>query len=72
MSRRRRAHRPPAFPCSAAEMIEFLKSRGFRMVRDGTHCVLRDGNSRTVSVPNHAQIAKGTHYQILRSALDPS
>ncbi|MFJ4771084.1 type II toxin-antitoxin system HicA family toxin [Streptomyces uncialis] len=53
-------------------MINFLKSRGFFMVREGTHCVLRDGRGRTVSVPNHAQIAKGTHYQILRSALDPS
>ncbi|MEU5398049.1 type II toxin-antitoxin system HicA family toxin [Streptomyces sp. NPDC005963] len=51
-------------------MIEFLKRRGFRMIRNGTHCVLRGGGNRMVSVPNHAQIAKGTHYQILRRALD--
>ncbi|GCD98610.1 type II toxin-antitoxin system HicA family toxin [Embleya hyalina] len=66
MTRRvRTAPPPPGYPCSAADLIRFLEGRGFRLVHVATHCKLRDGIGRTVVVPNHAHLAKGTYYRIV-------
>jgi len=54
---------------SARLVIKALKSIGFQITRQsGSHIILvkfSDGNKKTVVVPNHDEIAKGTLLSII-------
>ncbi|MGW9211364.1 type II toxin-antitoxin system HicA family toxin [Embleya sp. NPDC055664] len=63
---------PPGYPCSAVDLIRFLEGHGFHLVRVATHCKLRDGCGRTIVVPNHPHLAKGTYYRIVSQVSRPS
>ena len=67
---------PKLRPLSAAEVCKILATHGFVKARQaGSHIIMRldlpGGDSRTVPVPNHREIAKGTLKSIIaQSALD--
>lgn len=55
--------------CSAREVLAALGRAGFEQVsRRGSHIKLRSRAGRTVIVPNHSEIARGTMRSILRQA----
>lgn len=54
---------------SGAEMIKALGKAGFRKVSQrGSHVKLRNEEGRTVIVPLHQELARGTVGSILRQA----
>ena len=54
---------------SAREVLAALKRAGFEEVsRRGSHIKLRHEDRRTVIVPDHREIARGTMRSILRQA----
>ena len=54
---------------SAREVLAALKRAGFEEVsRRGSHIKLRHEDRRTVIVPEHREIARGTMRSILRQA----
>ena len=54
---------------SAREVLAALKRGGFEEVsRRGSHVKLRHEDRRTVIVPDHREIARGTMRSILRQA----
>jgi predicted RNA binding protein YcfA (HicA-like mRNA interferase family) len=51
------------------KVIRALESAGFSYVRTkGSHAVYRDGNGRTVVIPQHGVVKRGTLASILRQA----
>lgn len=60
----------PSLPVlSGVELISVLQKIGFRQVgQRGSHVKLRDGGGRTVIVPLHRELARGTLSAILRQA----
>ncbi len=60
----------PALPVvSARQTIRALEKVGFAEVsRKGSHVKLRNGSGRTVIVPDHRELARGTLASILRQA----
>lgn len=60
----------PALPVvSARQTIRALAKVGFEEVsRRGSHVKLRNGSGRTVIVPDHRELARGTLASILRQA----
>jgi predicted RNA binding protein YcfA (HicA-like mRNA interferase family) len=51
------------------KVIRALESAGFSYVRTkGSHAVYRDGNGRTVLIPQHGVVKRGTLASILRQA----
>lgn len=67
---------PRLLPLSAREVCAVLQKHGFAKARQaGSHIIMRlelpGGDSRTVPVPNHREIAKGTLKSIVaQSGLD--
>jgi len=67
---------PKLRPLSADEVCRILRQHGFVRVRQaGSHIIMRlnlpEHDSRTVPVPNHREIAKGTLKSIIElSGLD--
>jgi predicted RNA binding protein YcfA (HicA-like mRNA interferase family) len=56
-------------PYAAREVIANLRRAGFEEIsRRGSHAKLRDRDGRTVIVPDHREIARGTMRSILRQA----
>lgn len=56
-------------PCSAREVLAVLRKAGFEQVsKRGSHIKLRSGSGRTVIVPDHTELARGTLRSILRQA----
>lgn len=54
---------------AAREVIANLRRAGFDEIsRRGSHVKLRHGDGRTVIVPDHREIARGTMRSILRQA----
>jgi predicted RNA binding protein YcfA (HicA-like mRNA interferase family) len=54
---------------SAREVLAALQRAGFeRVSRRGSHVKLRNAAGRTVIVPDHREIARGTMRSILRQA----
>jgi predicted RNA binding protein YcfA (HicA-like mRNA interferase family) len=54
---------------SARQVLAGLAGAGFEQVsRRGSHIKLRAANGRTVIVPDHREIARGTMRSILRQA----
>ncbi|MEU6739384.1 type II toxin-antitoxin system HicA family toxin [Streptosporangium sandarakinum] len=49
-------------------MVRYLERNGFHRVRGRRHAKLRDDQGRSVPVPNHRQLKKGTYHRILRQA----
>lgn len=68
---------PKLGPFTANKLIRLLEQHGFGRVRQaGSHIILRrdltEGDSVTLVVPNHREIARGTLQAIVRqSGLDP-
>jgi predicted RNA binding protein YcfA (HicA-like mRNA interferase family) len=68
---------PKLGPFTAAELIRLLERHGFAKLRQaGSHVILRrdlpGGDSVTLVVPNHREIARGTLQAIVRqSQIDP-
>ncbi|MFP5331731.1 MAG: type II toxin-antitoxin system HicA family toxin [Acidimicrobiia bacterium] len=60
----------PALPVvSARQTIRALEKAGFAEVsRKGSHVKLRNESGRTVIVPDHRELARGTLASILRQA----
>ncbi|MGH3442838.1 MAG: type II toxin-antitoxin system HicA family toxin [Nitriliruptorales bacterium] len=55
--------------CSGREVIAALRRAGFEVVSQrGSHVKLRNEQGRTVIVPDHREIARGTMRSILRQA----
>jgi predicted RNA binding protein YcfA (HicA-like mRNA interferase family) len=69
---------PKLRPLPPAEVCRILQAHGFVQRRQtGSHIIMRrelaDGDSATVPVPNHREIAKGTLKSIIAlSGLDPN
>ncbi|MFF0309333.1 type II toxin-antitoxin system HicA family toxin [Streptosporangium sp. NPDC004379] len=54
-------------------MIRHLERNGFHRVPSRRHAKLRNDQGRSVAVPRHRQLRKGTYHSILRQAgLKPS
>ena len=49
------------------DVVKALKKKGFRIVREKKHIVMRN-NNRIAVIPKHEEIAKGTLLAILRQA----
>ena len=54
---------------SASEVVRAFQVLGWEVARTGNHIILvREGDSASLSVPNHAEVAKGTLRSLIRDA----
>ena len=54
---------------SAVEVVRTFEALGWEVARTGNHIILvRDGHNASLSVPNHAEVAKGTLRSLIRDA----
>ncbi len=72
-NRQHKADMPKLRPLSAKEVCGILQNHDFVKLRQaGSHIVMRldlkDDTSRTVIVPNHTEIAKGTLASIIKQS----
>ena len=53
----------------ASEVIRAFEVLGWEVARLGNHIILvRDGSNVSLSVPNHAEVARGTLRRLIRDA----
>ncbi len=53
----------------ASDVVRAFKAIGWEVARSGNHIILvRDGSNVSLSVPNHAEVARGTLRRLIRDA----
>ena len=53
----------------ASDVVRALEVLGWEVARLGNHIILvRDGSNASLSVPNHAEVARGTLRRLIRDA----
>ncbi|MDP1767298.1 MAG: type II toxin-antitoxin system HicA family toxin [Nitrospirota bacterium] len=61
---------PPVPLLSPSDVIKIFQSLGWQMVRQkGSHIIMtRPGHIATLSIPNHAEVARGTLRSLIAKA----
>ena len=62
---------PPAFPVlKGREVVRIFEALGWQVARqNGSHIIMvKNGESATLSIPDHNEVAKGTLRSLIRAA----